>query len=59
MVVGKWYCPFVFVKELGGKLKQQTKKSTFYKMILEQRWEKIFECENVGNDMKVVSVDVC
>uniref|UniRef100_A0A803QPU3 Uncharacterized protein n=1 Tax=Cannabis sativa TaxID=3483 RepID=A0A803QPU3_CANSA len=58
VVVGKWYCPFMFVKELEGKLKEQVKYSTFYEMRLEQRWDKVFECDNVGNDMKMVSVDV-
>uniref|UniRef100_A0A803QPT4 Reverse transcriptase domain-containing protein n=1 Tax=Cannabis sativa TaxID=3483 RepID=A0A803QPT4_CANSA len=59
VVVGKWYCPFMFVKELGGlKLKQQMKNSMFYEMTLEQRWDKVFECDNVGNSMKMVSVDV-
>ncbi|XP_062109592.1 uncharacterized protein LOC133821121 [Humulus lupulus] len=59
VVVGKWYCPFMFVKELGGlKLKQQMKNSMFYEMTLEQRWDRVFECGNVGNDMKLVSVDV-
>ncbi|PON84666.1 hypothetical protein TorRG33x02_194930 [Trema orientale] len=55
MVVGKWYFPFVFIKELDGKLKEQTEKSVFYEMTLEQRWDRIFECDNIGTDMKVVS----
>ncbi|PON44533.1 hypothetical protein PanWU01x14_266110 [Parasponia andersonii] len=57
VVVGKWYCPFVFVKELGGKLSEQMMKSAFYEMTLEQRWNRIFECDNVGNETRVVSVD--
>ncbi|XP_062111121.1 uncharacterized protein LOC133822705 [Humulus lupulus] len=58
VVVGKWYCPFTFVKELEGKLNEQVKYSMFYEMTLEQRWDKVFEGDNVGNDMKMVSVDV-
>ncbi|KAK9064654.1 hypothetical protein SSX86_016036 [Deinandra increscens subsp. villosa] len=34
VVVGKWYCPFVFIKE--GTLGDQVKKSVFYEMTLEQ-----------------------
>ncbi|KOM46043.1 hypothetical protein LR48_Vigan06g134900 [Vigna angularis] len=45
VVVGKWYCPFMFVKE-GIRLKEQMKKSVFYELTLEQRWEKIFSKEN-------------
>ncbi|GMN38876.1 hypothetical protein TIFTF001_008109 [Ficus carica] len=55
VAVGRWYCPFVFVKEGFGKLKEQMKKSMFYVVQLEQRWEKIFECEKGENsDGKVV-----
>ena len=56
-VVGKWYCPFMFVKE-DMVLKDQMKLSTFYEMTLEQRWDKIFDSDNVGNNTKMVSVDV-
>ncbi|GMN38881.1 hypothetical protein TIFTF001_008112 [Ficus carica] len=59
VVVGKWYCPFVFVKECDGDLEEQMKKFMFYVVKLEQRWEKIVECENGENrDGKVVYVDV-
>lgn len=34
------------------------KLSTLYEMTLQQRWDKIFECDNVGNNTKMVSVDV-
>ncbi|GJZ70160.1 hypothetical protein Tco_0633710 [Tanacetum coccineum] len=55
VVVGKWYCPFVFIKE--GKLVDQVKKSIFYEMTLEQRWERVFEQENEhSNEGNVVSV---
>ncbi|KAK9064653.1 hypothetical protein SSX86_016035 [Deinandra increscens subsp. villosa] len=55
VVVGKWYCPFVFIKE--GSLGDQVKKSVFYEMTLEQRWERVFEHEkkhdNEGDDVSV------
>ncbi|KAG5521449.1 hypothetical protein RHGRI_033867 [Rhododendron griersonianum] len=44
IVVGKWYCPFMFIKD--GNLKDQMKQSLFYEMTLEQSWERIFACEN-------------
>ncbi|KAH7515359.1 hypothetical protein FEM48_Zijuj10G0018100 [Ziziphus jujuba var. spinosa] len=59
VIVGKWYCPFMFVKEATLNLKDQMKKSMFYEMTLEQRWEKIFSCDNDNNNEKnVVFVDV-
>ncbi|KAL4375425.1 hypothetical protein AHAS_Ahas05G0280500 [Arachis hypogaea] len=60
MVIGKWYCPFMFVKE-GMKLKDQMKGSVFYEMTLEQRWEKIFSKKNssIGSEGRnEVFVDV-
>lgn len=41
MEVGKWYVPFMFVKESGMNLKEQMEKSMYYEMTLDQRWEKI------------------
>ncbi|GMN38875.1 hypothetical protein TIFTF001_008108 [Ficus carica] len=59
MVVGKWYCPFVFVKERSAKLKEQMKRSMFYVVTLEQRWDKIFGFENGENSVrKFIYVDV-
>ncbi|VVA35352.1 PREDICTED: (DUF1262) [Prunus dulcis] len=58
--VGKWYCPFMFIKEGGVKLKDQMKKCMFYEISLEQRWEKIFDSinENVeGKNKGAVFVD--
>ncbi|XP_057761393.1 uncharacterized protein LOC130981746 [Arachis stenosperma] len=60
VVIGKWYCPFMFVKE-GMKLKDQMKGSVFYEMTLEQRWEKIFSKKNssIGSEGRnEVFVDV-
>ncbi|KAA8529240.1 hypothetical protein F0562_033961 [Nyssa sinensis] len=56
VMVGKWYCPFMFIKE--GALRNQMKTSMFYEMTLEQKWEKIFECENNGSQGNEVCVDV-
>ncbi|GMN38877.1 hypothetical protein TIFTF001_008111 [Ficus carica] len=59
VVVGKWYCPFVFVKECDEELEEQMKKSVFYVVTLEQRWDKIFGCENGQNSYeKDVYVEV-
>ncbi|KAJ0652075.1 hypothetical protein HanOQP8_Chr15g0568031 [Helianthus annuus] len=57
VVVGKWYCPFVFIKE--GRLSDMVKKSIFYELTLEQKWERVFEHENKqNNEGDVVYVDV-
>lgn len=57
VVVGKWYCPFLFVKE-GMSSKKQMEMSVFYEMTLEQRWEKVFSRENIDIGENVVVVDV-
>ncbi|KAI4357907.1 hypothetical protein L6164_001824 [Bauhinia variegata] len=57
VAVGKWYCPFLFVKE-GKELKEQMKKSPFYVMRLEQRWDKVFSRENGDSGENSVLVDV-
>ena len=62
VVVGKWYCPFMFIKE--GTPKEQMRKSMFYQMTLEQRWEQIYYCDTDISDVNdlpncVVNVDVC
>ncbi|XP_057447984.1 uncharacterized protein LOC130739643 [Lotus japonicus] len=57
VVVGKWYCPFMFVKE-GMKLKAQMKMSVFYELTLEQRWEKIFSKEKSEEKENAALVDV-
>ncbi|KAL1202375.1 hypothetical protein V5N11_008980 [Cardamine amara subsp. amara] len=56
VVVGKWYVPFIFVME--GDVKDQMNKSTFYSVTLQQRWEEVFFCENIGNEHMEVVVDV-
>ncbi|KAK2447355.1 hypothetical protein QL285_006721 [Trifolium repens] len=55
VIVGKWYCPFMFVKE-RIKIKEQMKLSMFYELTLEQRWEKIFSKENSGESNVLVDV---
>ncbi|XP_073301370.1 uncharacterized protein [Primulina huaijiensis] len=54
VVVGKWYCPFIFVKE--GSLRDQVERSMYYEMTLEQRWERIFSCQNNGGNSVVIDV---
>ncbi|KAK8500717.1 hypothetical protein V6N13_056666 [Hibiscus sabdariffa] len=58
VMVGKWYTPFVFVKE--GSLKVQMEKSLFYNVTLERLWEKIYSWENDGRESKgdVVALNV-
>ncbi|KAL5720175.1 hypothetical protein ACHQM5_012863 [Ranunculus cassubicifolius] len=53
VVVGRWYCPFVFMREVQ-KLKDQMKTSIFYEMTLEQLWEEIYSCQNDGREENVV-----
>ncbi|XP_041007522.1 uncharacterized protein LOC121252101 [Juglans microcarpa x Juglans regia] len=53
---GKWYSPFVFIKE-EGSVKTQMKKSLFYKMTLEQYWEQIYSQENHGGEGNIVTVN--
>ncbi|XP_019149945.1 PREDICTED: uncharacterized protein LOC109146755 [Ipomoea nil] len=54
VVVGKWYCPFVFIKD--GTLKDHMERSAFYEMTLEQRWEQIFTCQNNDRNEGISSV---
>ncbi|KAK1570782.1 hypothetical protein Q3G72_006942 [Acer saccharum] len=58
VIIGKWYIPFIFIKE--GTLKDQMTRSMYYETTLEQRWEQIFECDNNNGHNKdnVVAVDV-
>ncbi|KAM6548232.1 hypothetical protein CsatB_019908 [Cannabis sativa] len=49
LIVGKWYCPFMFVEEVM-KLKDQVKRSMFYEMTLEQRWVRVSGCKKLENE---------
>ncbi|KAF8041284.1 hypothetical protein BT93_A0027 [Corymbia citriodora subsp. variegata] len=55
VVVGKWYCPFMFIKD--GVVGDQIKTSAFYKMALQQRWEQVHACDNPANGGNAVEVD--
>ncbi|CAF2258821.1 BnaA08g24250D [Brassica napus] len=55
VVVGKWYVPFIFVKE--GDAKNQIKTSTYYRMTLKQRWEEVYSC-SYNEEASEVVVDV-
>ncbi|XP_039006687.1 uncharacterized protein LOC120134317, partial [Hibiscus syriacus] len=56
VIVGKWYCPFIFIKD--GTPKDQMTKSMYYIMTLEQQWEQVFACNNDYNKDNAVEVDV-
>lgn len=56
VVVGKWYCPFMFIKE--GTPRDQMTRSMYYKMTLEQRWEKIYAFERDSREEHGRLVDV-
>ncbi|KAL1807818.1 hypothetical protein ACET3Z_024808 [Daucus carota] len=58
VVVGKWYCPFMFIKDGRLTSRDQMEKSMFYEMTLEQSWEQILECHNIdhGNVVMVNAV---
>ncbi|KAM7257196.1 hypothetical protein ACFE04_012937 [Oxalis oulophora] len=57
-VVGKWYCPFVFIKE-ELRMRHQMGLSPFYEMTLQQSWEVIYLIENVSNQSTaLINVDV-
>ncbi|CAI9096347.1 OLC1v1032461C1 [Oldenlandia corymbosa var. corymbosa] len=58
VVVGKWYSPFMFVKESTLTLRDQVERSPFYQVTLEQRWEQIFSSRNHYHEGKSVNVDV-
>lgn len=58
VIVGEWYCPFIFIKELGNSFedpKIQLMETPFYKMELEKFWEEIYKTEvsTAGNDILV------
>ncbi|CAN0929885.1 hypothetical protein LINGRAHAP2_LOCUS37317 [Linum grandiflorum] len=57
-VVGKWYCPFLFIKDSDKKVQDQVIYSRFYEMTLEQQWEPIFSCDHAGGSHVNVDVDV-
>ena len=57
VVVGKWYSPFMFIKDGTSTSRDQMENSMFYEMTLEQRWDQIFERDNI-DDVKVAMVDV-
>ncbi|KAL7232111.1 hypothetical protein ACSBR2_010182 [Camellia fascicularis] len=56
VVIAKWYCPFVFVKEEATKVEYQVRRSLLYEMTLEQWWEEIYSCENESNEANVVVI---
>ncbi|XP_059076804.1 uncharacterized protein LOC131876048 [Cryptomeria japonica] len=58
VLVGEWYCPFIFINELGTRLedpKIQVMECPYYKMDLEKFWEEIYSIQ--GMTEKYVDVD--
>lgn len=53
IIIGKWYCPCVFVKDEAHRVKEQMRKSMFYELSLNLRWEQIYACgkESVAMDI--------
>ncbi|XP_049932749.1 uncharacterized protein LOC116250367 [Nymphaea colorata] len=60
VVVGEWYCPFIFIREFGGldHPKAQMEQSFLYRMSLEQQWEEIFSVEAATDQDQAESVAV-
>ncbi|KAG2709989.1 hypothetical protein I3843_04G004400 [Carya illinoinensis] len=56
VVVGKWYCPFIFVRE-KTRVRRQMKKTMFYTMTLEQKWEEIYSRGKANSEDNVVIVN--
>lgn len=56
VIVGKWYCPFMFIKE--WTLRYQMETSMYYQITLEQRWEQIYTCTNTFSEGSSVHIDV-
>ncbi|PIN02983.1 hypothetical protein CDL12_24497 [Handroanthus impetiginosus] len=57
VVLGKWYSPFIFIKEGDCRIHDQMRKSSYYELSLKQWWEQIYYTENVINHNNVVFVD--
>ncbi|GLJ27359.1 hypothetical protein SUGI_0536850 [Cryptomeria japonica] len=58
VLVGEWYCPFIFINELGTRLedpKIQLMECPFYKMDLEKFWEEMYSTQ--GMTEKYVDVE--
>ncbi|KAH9625056.1 hypothetical protein KSS87_010546 [Heliosperma pusillum] len=56
--VGKWVCPFMFIHEGNVGLGDQVKKSMYYEMTLEQRWERVFTADNGNSYGGKIMMDV-
>ncbi|KAG2706805.1 hypothetical protein I3760_05G119400 [Carya illinoinensis] len=59
VVLGKWYCPFIFIKEGTPKsLKDKMSNLIYYEITLQQKWEQIFASENNDSQTQGNSVAV-
>eukprot|EP00253_Pinus_taeda_P013509 PITA_13509 len=48
LTVGEWYCPFIFIDEMGNRFKDpkiQVMETPFYRMHLEKFWQEIYSTE--------------
>ncbi|KAH6820986.1 hypothetical protein C2S53_010587 [Perilla frutescens var. hirtella] len=54
ITVGRWYAPFIFVKE--GTLRDQVERSMYYEVTLEQRWDRIYSCRRNDPGIMINSV---
>lgn len=58
VVVGKWYCPVMFIREGTPKtLMDGRRNSIYYEITLEQKWEQIFASENNDDQLNAVAVE--
>ncbi|XP_047963498.1 uncharacterized protein LOC125208001 [Salvia hispanica] len=57
VVVGRWYCPCVMVKDEEMRAAEQMKKCMVYEVSLKQWWEQIHSVENEGGGKEAVVVD--
>ncbi|XP_004135417.1 uncharacterized protein LOC101216291 [Cucumis sativus] len=56
VAVGKWYSPFIFIRDGNQAVGSQMTNSPYYEITLHQNWVEIFGCEN--NGVAVGNVDV-
>lgn len=58
VIVGKWYCPFMFVKEGTPKtLIDEMNRTIYYEVTLEQSWVQIFTMDSTCSEGNSVIID--
>ncbi|CAA0828340.1 Protein of unknown function (DUF1262 [Striga hermonthica] len=58
VVLGRWYCPFVFVKEEKLTTREQMKESMVYELWLERWWEEVHYVRNEDTNSRRTNVVV-